>query len=427
MTRRWLRHLRLIDPESGQDWQGDIAISEGRIVGLGEVPADFVADEEIDGSGLVACPAFIETQFQAHTPGHGRNGDLESELRAAAAGGFGTVVLDPTCEPIADQPGVICEQQLAATALGLLRVHSAAALTRALRGAQLSEMEALLRAGATVFSQGQCAVADSRILRLALSYAADLGRTVFLWPEDGSLAAGGVMDEGPLSLRLGLPGRPQAAEDVGVERDLRVAALAGARVHFPSLSSAMALARVAAARQAGQAVSAGVSLHHLLLSVEDIGHFNTHSKLLPPLRSQENREALGRALGDGSVQCLSAQHQPWGREEEGQTFVQAPFGIAAAEWTLPLALRLVDEGWVDLLTLLRLLTTGPAAVLGLPAPRLAIDAPADLCLFDPEAECIPSLQGFSRGRNHPYAGWPLRGRLRYLFVAGRLVHCKSPA
>ncbi|MCE5361285.1 MAG: dihydroorotase, partial [Acidithiobacillus sp.] len=111
MTRRWLRHLRLIDPESGRDWQGDIAISEGRIVGLGEVPTDFVADEEIDGSGLVACPAFIETQFQAHTPGHGRNGDLESELRAAAAGGFGTVVLDPTCAPIADQPGVICEQQ----------------------------------------------------------------------------------------------------------------------------------------------------------------------------------------------------------------------------------------------------------------------------------------------------------------------------
>ncbi|WP_248886425.1 dihydroorotase [Acidithiobacillus acidisediminis] len=427
MLRRVIRHLRLIDPVSGRDTVGDLALEEGKIRACGEIPGDFAAEEVIDGSGLVACPAFIETQFQAHTPGSGRNGDLFSELRAAAAGGFGSVLLDPATDPVADQPGILHEQQAAATAAGLLRVHAAAALTLGLKGTALSEMDALARAGAQVFSQGQEPIVDSQRLRLALSYAADLGRTVFLWPEDGALAAAGVLDEGPWSLRLGLAGRPQAAEEIGVERDRRIAALAGAAVHFPALSSAAAIHQVAAARRTGQAISCGVSLHHLLLSDADVGYFNTHIKTLPPLRSQENRVALRQALADGAIQCLTSQHLPWGREEEGQTFAQAPFGLAAAEWALPLALRLVEEGCLDLLTLIRLFTTGPAAVIGLPAPTLQPGAPADLCLFDPNAEVVPLAQGFSCGRNHPYAGWSLRGRVRYLFVAGQIRHCSSAA
>ncbi|WP_308389542.1 dihydroorotase [Acidithiobacillus sp. AMEEHan] len=423
--RRRIRNLRLIDPVSGKDHQGDLALAAGKILAVGEIPGDFQADEELDGSGLIACPAFIETQFQAHTPGSGLHGDLRSELNAAAAGGFGSVVLDPDSDPIADQPGVLCEQRAAVEAVDLLRVYLSGALTRDLRGESLSEMAALAEAGAQIFSQGRRSVADSQRLRLALSYAADFGRRVFLWPEDESLAAGGVMDEGPLSLRLGLAGRPQAAEEIGVERDLRVAGLAGAAVHFPSLSSAAAIARVAEARRGGQAVSCGVSLHHLLLSVEDIGYFNSHSKILPPLRNQKNRADLLHALANGSIQCLTSQHLPWGRETEGQTFAQAPFGIAAAEWTLPLALRLVEEGILDLLQLVRLFTTGPAAVLGLPPPSLAPGATADLCLFDSTAELRPSLAGFSRARNHPYAGWSLRGQVRYLFVDGRLRYCRA--
>ncbi|MEY2341832.1 dihydroorotase family protein [Acidithiobacillus sp. IBUN Pt1247-S3] len=423
--RRRIRNLRLIDPESGSDRIGDLALAEGKILGVGEIPGDFQAEEEIDGSGLIACPAFIETQFQAHTPGSGLHGDLRSELRAAAAGGFGSVLLDPATDPVADQPGVLHEQRAAAAAAGLLRVYLSGALTRGLEGAVLAEMSALAQVGAQVFSQGQMPVADSQRLRLALSYAADLGRTVFLWPEDLTLAAGGVMDEGPLSLRLGLAGRPQAAEEIGVERDLRVAALAGARVHFPALSSVAAVQRVAAARAGGQAVTCGVSLHHLLLSSDDVGYFNNHAKLLPPLRSQKNRAALLRALADGAIQCLSSQHLPWGRESEGQPFAQAPFGIASVEWALPLALRLVEEDGFDLLQLIRLFTSGPAAVLDLPPPSLAPGAAADLCIFDPDAEILPTPEGYSRARNHPYAGWPLRGQVRYLFVAGQLRHCSA--
>ena len=423
--RRRIRNLRLIDPVSGKDYRGDLALAAGKILALGEIPDDFQANEEIDGSGLIACPAFLETQFQAHTPGSGLHGDLRSELHAAAAGGFGSVVLDPDTAPVADTPGVLYQQRAAAEAVDYLRVYLSGALTRELQGESLSEMAALAEAGAQIFSQGRQSVADSQRLRLALSYAADLGRTVFLWPEDRCLAGNGVMDEGPLSLRLGLAARPQAAEEIGVERDLRVARLAGAAVHFPSLSSAAAIARVAEARRGGQAVSCGVSLHHLLLSAEDIGYFNTHSKILPPLRNQKNRDDLLRALADGAIQCLTSQHVPWGRETEGQTFAQAPFGIAAVQWTLPLALRLVEEGSLDLLQMIRLFTTGPAAVLGLPPPSLAPGANADLCVFDPDAELQPSATGFSRARNHPYAGWPLRGQVRYLFVDGRLRYCSA--
>ncbi|OFC30101.1 dihydroorotase [Acidithiobacillus caldus] len=423
---RLIRGARLLDPSTGFDGVADLAVANGRILAAGDIPRDFSATEVVDAHGCCLCPGFIETSFQGHTPGSGRDGDLGSELRAAAAGGFTRVLLRPDTQPVADTPGVIREQLAQAEAVGLIRVMPCAALTPKLDGRGLCEMSALLEAGAVAFGQAQRSVEDAQILRLALAYAADFDRTVLLHPEDSRLAADGVVDEGPLSLRLGLTGRARAAEDIGLYRDLEIARLVGARVHFPTLSSATAVAQLAAAQAAGQAVTAGVSIHHLLLTSQDIGNFNTHAKILPPLRDARQQEGLRRALARGTVSVLSAQHEPRGPDHGNATMAAAPFGIAAIEYLLPLSLNLVRAGVLSLLQLVQRLTTGPATALGLPPPSLAPGASADLCVFDPEYAWEAPAKGWSAGDNHPYRQWELRGAVRLTLRDGRIVHRREP-
>ncbi len=421
--RRMIRNIRVMDPHDGFDAVTDLAMADGRIVARGTLPVGFTAEETLDGSGLIACPGFIETAFQGHTPGHGRDGDLASELRAAVAGGVTQVVLRPDTQPMADNPAVLQAQRTLADRLGLAKVHLSGALTTQLQGAALTEMAGLAEAGAIVFSQAKASVASAALLRLALSYAADLGLPVWLHGEEAELAAQGVMHEGHSSIRLGLPGRPAAAEQIGVQRDIAIAALSGCPIHFPHLSTVAAVAEVAAARQRGEPVSCGVSIHHLLLTEQDVGFFNPHAKTLPPLRPAAERDALRFAAATGAITAVSSDHSPWGVDRAGMTFTLAPFGIAAIEWLLSLALRLVDEGVVDMMTVLGLLSVGPARAIGLPAPSLVAGAPADLCIFDPEAYCIvePALQ-WSHGRNLPYGQWELRGQVRYTLVEGRVVY-----
>lgn len=419
---RIIRNIRVMDPGDGFDAVTDLAIADGRIVARGPLPPDFTAEEVLDGSGLIACPGFVETSFQAHTPGHGRDGDLASELRAALVGGVTQVLLRPDTQPMADTPAVLQEQRVLADRLALAKVHLSGALTTQLQGAALTEMASLAEAGAIAFSQAKEPVPSAALLRLALSYAADLGLPVLLHGEEPELAAHGVMHEGRLSIRLGLTGRPAAAEQIGVQRDIAIAALSGCPIHFPHLSTAAAVAEVAAARQSDEPVTCGVSIHHLLLSEQDVGFFNLHAKILPPLRPTAERDALRHALATGVITAISSDHSPWGVDREGMTFTQAPFGIASVEWLLPLTLRLVDEGVVDLMTVLSLLSVGPAQALGLPAPSLAVGAAADLCIFDPESYfTVEPARQWSRGRNLPYGQWELRGQVRYTLVEGRVV------
>lgn len=421
--RRIIRNVRVLDPVDGFDAITDLGIEDGKITTRGPVAQDFQAEEILDGSGLIACPGFVESSFQGHSPGHGRDGDLASELRAAVAGGVTQVVLRPDTQPVADTPAVLLEQRLLADSLGLARVHVSGALSMGLQGQSLSEMAALQEAGALVFSQAKEPIHNAALLRLALSYAADLGLPVLLHPEDADLAAQGVMNESGLSMRLGLPGRSAAAELVGIQRDMAVAALSACPVFFPQLSTAAAVAAVQAARQRGEAVHCGVSIHHLLLSEQDVGYFNVHAKVLPPLRSLAERDALRRALAAGAITAISSDHCPWGIDREGMTFIQAPFGISAIEWLLPLTLRLVDDGLLTLMNALKLLSTGPAEALGLPSPTLQVGSAADICLFDPEAVfTLNPVSGASRGRNLPYAQWDLRGRVRYTLVGGSMVY-----
>lgn len=421
--RRIIRNVRVLDPVDGFDAITDLGIEDGKITTRGPVPRDFQAEEILDATGLVACPGFVESSFQGHSPGHGRDGDLASEMRAAVAGGVTRVVLRPDTQPVADTPAVLQEQRLMAESLGLARVHVSGALSMGLQGQALSEMAALREAGALVFSQAKEPIRNAALLRLALSYAADLGCPVLLHPEDADLAAQGVMNESGLSIRLGLPGRSATAELVGIQRDLAVAALSDCPVFFPQLSTAAAVAAVQNARQRGEAAHCGVSIHHLLLSEQDVGYFNVHAKVLPPLRSLAERDALRRAVAAGEIAAISSDHCPWGIDREGMTFMHAPFGISAVEWLLPLTLRLVDDGLLTMMEALKLLSTGPAEALGLPPPTLQVGSAADICLFDPEAGfTLNPVSGASRGRNLPYAQWDLRGRVRYTLIGGRVVY-----
>ncbi|OYV74047.1 MAG: dihydroorotase [Acidithiobacillus ferrivorans] len=421
--RRLLRGAHIIDPATGFDAVADLAIAGGRILARGQIPGDFMAEEVVDGSGLVACPGLVEMALQAHTPGHGRDGDLASELRAAVAGGVVHVALSPDTDPCADTAGVIHQQRAMAAALGLAKVYPTGALTRQLAGEALSEMATLQEAGAVAFSQGGRAVSNGALLRLALAYAADFALPVLLHSEDALLAADGVMHEGALSVRLGLAGRTAIAEQVGVMRDLAIAQLVDCPVHLRHLSTMAALDAVQAARRWGQQLTADVSIHHLLLTEQDVGLFNTRAKVLPPLRPGSERDALRQALAKGQIDAISSDHCPWGMDRMGQTFAQAPFGIAAVELLLPLTLRLVDEGVVDLATAIGLLTTGPARALGLPTPSLAPGAPADLCIFAADQYfVVDPRQLVSRGKNLPYGQWELRGKVRYTLVDGHLVY-----
>ena len=421
--RRLLRGAHIIDPATGFDAVADLAIAGGRILARGQIPGDFMAEEVLDGSGLVACPGLVEMALQAHTPGHGRDGDLASELRAAVAGGVVHVALSPATDPCADTAGVIHQQRAIAAALGLAKVYPTGALTRQLAGETLSEMAALQEAGAVAFSQGRRTVSNGALLRLALAYAADFALPVLLHSEDALLAAGGVMHEGALSVRLGLAGRTAIAEQVGVLRDLAIAQLVDCPVHIRHLSTMAALDGVQAARQRRQRVTTDVSIHHLLLTEQDVGLFNIHAKTLPPLRPVGERDALRQALAQGHIDAISSDHCPWGVDRVGQTFAQAPFGIAAVELLLPLTLRLVDEGVLDLSAVIALLTTGPARVLGLPTPSLAPGSAADLCIFDADRYfMVDPRQLVSQGKNQPYGQWELRGQVRYTLVDGRLVY-----
>lgn len=418
--RRHIANAYVIDPASGFEGRQDLFIAAGCIAGRGEAPAGFAADEYVDAGGLMLCPGLVDLRARLREPGEELHGDMQSELRAAVAGGITSVGCPPDTLPVADQVSVIRHQLGRAAELGLARVHPLAALTQGLVGQHLAEMALLLAAGAVGVSNGDRAIAHSGILRSALEYAASLPATVFLHSEDAQLGKGD-MHEGEVSTRLGLPGHPAAAEAIGVARDLLLAELTGARVHFQHLSSAAALDQLRPALLR-LPVSADASVAHLHLTHYDVGYFNTHAKTCPPLRTHRDRDALRAALRTGQISAITSDHAPWHEDASRDTFHNAAAGISGLDTFLPLVLRLVDEDVLSLAQAIERVTLGPARILGIPAGTLAVGAPADLCLFDPEARLIVQPQRFhSRGKNTPFGGWELRGVVRQTYVGGRLV------
>jgi dihydroorotase len=355
-------------------------------------------------------------------PGLEHKATIGSETAAAAAGGITTLCCPPDTQPVIDTPAVAQLVAQTAERLGKARVIPAGALTKGLRGEQISEMAALKHAGCPVMSHADRPIKNTLVQRRAMEYATTFGLTVFLRPEDRHLRDQGCVHEGRVATRLGLPGIPEAAETVALARDLALAQQTGARVHFRCLSTGRAIEMLAKAVQRGVQASADVNAHQLFLTEEDIGEFDSNCHVTPPLRTTEDRAALRDAVARGDVAAICSDHQPHEDDAKLAPFPSTAPGISALETLLPLALRLVAEDLMDLATAIARLSFGPARILGLPYGRLDEGRIADVCIFDPNARWVPSKSTLvSQGHNTPFLGRELTGRVCWTLLSGRIV------
>lgn len=414
----------VIDPENRINGKRDVYINaEGFVAGVGQQPSGFKARRTIDATGKIVCPGLIDLRARLREPGLEHKATLESELKAAVAGGITTLCCPPDTRPVIDTPAMAQMLQSRAWRFGYAFIHPLGALTRDLEGKLLTDMEALDDAGCVGFTNASSPIVDTLVLRRAMEYAASFDLTVFLHSEDPWLKGIGCCHEGETSTRLGLPGIPEAAETVAVARDLALIDQTGVRAHFCGLSSARAVQMVAEAQRRGLNVSADVTAHHLHLTDQDIGYFNTQCHVQPPLRSRRDREALRRALKQGVIGAICSDHQPHEPDAKLAPFSESEPGISGLETLLPLTLRLVKEKVLTLVEAIAALTQKPADILGLETGSLNVGATADVCIFDPKAQWRLSAERLvSRGRNTPFLGEAFEGCVTHTLVGGKVVY-----
>jgi dihydroorotase len=414
-----IRNGRIVDPASGRDETGDVFVAEGLIA----EPFRDKADRVIDASGLVVAPGFIDLSARLREPGYEYKATLESEMDAAAAGGVTSLACPPDTDPPLDEPGLVDMLRRRAAALSRARLYPIGALTVKLAGEALTEMGQLADAGCVAFSQANAPLADTQVLWRALQYAATFGYKVWLRAEDAWLARGGVAHDGETATRLGLPGIPPFAETIALGTILDLVRATGAQVHVCRLSTAGAIERMRLARAEKLPVSCDVAVHHLHLCDLDLGYFDPHCRLEPPLRSQRDRDALARGLADGTVDCVVSDHTPVDDDGKHLPFSEAEPGATALELLLPLTLKWGAVQKLSLAATLARITSAPARILGSRAGRVAPGAPADLALFDPRAPLHVTAEALkSQGKNTPFLGYELSGRVRYTVMAGNLVY-----
>ena len=415
-----LRGGRVVDATGERG--GDVLVEGDRIVEVGD---GLRGDRELDAGGCVVAPGLVDLHVHLREPGMEEAETIETGARAAALGGFTAVVAMPNTTPPHDDPAVV-GAVLAKGARASCEVHAAGAITKGREGTELAPMGELHALGVRIFTDDGACVDAAGVMRAALEYAASLPDAVVAQhAEDSTLAAGGHMHEGEWSSRLGIPGRPAAAEDTIVARDCILAALTGTRVHFLHLSSAGAIEQVRAAKARGLPVTAEAAPHHFTLTDESCASFDPAFKVHPPLRGPADVAAVKAGLADGTIDAIATDHAPHPTEAKERPFEEAPPGMLGLETALALTLEeLVEPGVLDLPTALARLSWGPAAIAGLVdhgAP-IAAGSTANLCVFDPDARwtVVPDALA-SRARNTPYAGRELRGRVRHTILRGEPV------
>ena len=414
---------RLIDPASEIDGQLDIFVAGGHIAAIGAAPDGFTADQVIDASGRIVCPGLVDLCARLREPGQEHKATIASESAAAASGGITTLCCPPDTLPVVETPADIELIRLRAEATGKTRVVTLGALTRGLRGEQLSEMAALKQAGCVGVSNAMQPLANTLVQRRAMEYAATFNLTVFLYANDHWLTSGGCAHEGKVATRLGLPGIPEAAETAAVARDLALVEQTGVRAHFCRLTTARAVRMVARARYDGLPVTADAAMPYLYLTEIDISDFDSHCHVIPPLRTVEDRQGLRDAMRRTTLDAVCSDHQPHEADAKQGPFPSTEPGISGLGTLLPLGLRLVDESVTDLSSMLRTLTSAPAGILGLPCGTLATGSIADICIFDPELTWqVDSQSMLSNGLNTPFLGWEMKGRVTRTLLAGRSVY-----
>jgi dihydroorotase len=423
--RTALLYARLIDPGTGLDETGGVLIEDRKIVDLGlEITADSVGDAElIDCAGHVLAPGLIDMLVFSGEPGHEHRETLSTTSRAASAGGVTTIICMPNTEPVIDDVALVDFIMRRARDTAQINVHPMAAMTKGLKSEEMAEIGLLRDAGAIAFTNGKTSLADAKMMRNVLAYAKDFGVLIIHHLEEPKLAENGVMNEGEVATRLGLPGIPREAETIMLERDLRLAELTRGRYHAGQISCRASLDIIRAAKERGLPITCGVSINHLTLNENDIGSYRTFFKMRPPLRSEDDRAAMVEGIASGDIDVIVSAHDPQDADGKRRPFAEAADGAIGVETLLSAALRLYHDGSVELCTLLRALTANPARLLGLPSGRLAKGAPADLVLIDLDTPFVvnPELLR-TRSKNTPFDEARLQGRALMTLVAGRSVY-----
>jgi dihydroorotase len=387
-----IRAGRVIDPASGRDAVADVFVADGKIA-----TAEASADQVIDATGCIVAPGLIDLAARLREPGSRYRATIETEMDAAVAGGVTSLACPPDTDPPLDEPGLVDMLRRRAKALARARVYPVGALTVNLEGARLTEMTKLAEAGCVAFSQANAPLADTQVLWRALQYAATFGLAVWLRAEDVWLAKGGVAHDGEVATRLGLPGIPEFAETIALGTLLALVRATGTRTH--------------------------VCIHHVHLSDMDLGFYDSQCRLMPPLRSQRDRDALAAALADGTIDCVVSDHTPVNEDSKQLPFAEAEPGATGLELLLPLVLRWAAERKLPLATALARVTSAPAKVLGAHSGRIEAGAPADLVIIDPGAPFRVTPEALkSEGKNSPFLGYELEGRVRATLVAGQVVY-----
>jgi dihydroorotase len=419
-----ITNARIVDPATDRDASGAILVENGRIAGIAEGAPQGVPEgaERVDARGMVVAPGLIDMRVFTGEPGHEYRETLATAADAAAAGGVTSFVLMPDTTPVIDDGALVDFILRRAQAKASVNVLPAAALTRGLKGEEITEYGLLQEAGAVALTDGRASIQSAGLLRAAFSYARNYDMPVIHQPAERSLIGDGVMNEGLLASVSGLKGIPIEAETIPLARDLQLAALTDVRYHAAQVSTGAAVELLAAARRRTSRISAGVSINNLSLNENDVAPYRTFFKLSPPLRSEDDRRAVIDGLAAGTIDTIHSAHDPQDTEVKRQPFAEASDGAIGLETLLAAALRLVHSGDVPLMTILRAMTSRPAEILGLDTGRLSVGAPADLVVFDPDFPWVVTEKSIrSRSRNTAFEGARMQGAVMHSFVAGRAV------
>ncbi len=414
MTRTTFLNARLIDPEAGTDTLGVLSIEDGTIR-----HGTLDGAERIDCEGKCLAPGIVDIGVKIGEPGERHKESFRTAGAAAAAGGVTTMVTRPDTTPAIDTPETLAFVTRRAREVAPVHVHSMAALTKGRDGREMVEVGFLLDAGAVAFTDCDRVVTDPKVFSRAMSYARQLGALVIAHPQEPNLSKGAAATSGKFASLRGLPAVSPMAERMGLERDLALVEMTGARYHADNLSTARALPALDRAKAAGLDVTAGVNIHHLCFNELDVGDYRTFFKLKPPLRSEDDRLAMIEAVASGLIDVISSMHTPQDEESKRLPFEEAASGAVALETLLPAAIRVVNGGGIDLPTIWRAMSTNPARRFGLPGGSLTEGAPADLVLFDPDAPFV--LDRFSlksKSKNTPFDGARLQGKVLGTWVGG---------
>ena len=418
-----IRGGRVVDPGSGLDRVQDIFVAAGKVTGLGGAPSGFHANRVIEAAGLIVCPGLVDLSARLREPGYEYKATLESEMAAAVAGGVTSLVCPPDTEPPLDEPGLVEMLKHRARSLNQAHVYPLGALTQGLKGERITEMAELLDAGCIAFSQADAPLIDNQVLLRAMQYASTFGYPVWLRPRDASLGRDGVAHDGQVATRLGLAPIPAIAETVALSTILLLVRETGAKVHLCRLSTADGVDMVRQAKSLGINVTCDVSANQVHLSEMDIGYFDSNCHLVPPLRSLRDREAVRRGVQDGTVDAICSDHTPVDEDAKQLPFGESEAGATGLELLLALTLKWAAEAKIPLPAALAKVTSEPAKILDIGAGALSPGVNADLCVFDPQARWkVEPAALKSQGKNTPFAGYDMLGKVRFTLVAGQVVY-----